>query len=184
MSPPCYRRLSSSGRRVMCDDAVPLLGYWMEKPAALSFEWWYSLQDHALLLLLLAGEQCSARGVLEDFPHALVGLGGALEVLLCANLLADVLSLEVCESVLIQVRECEQGSAPCRDVRTCSGVTGFCDVLCSSSIVFWSYLKSFLHPTRMIGRPWQKCNTSEIHCYTVTVSYLSRQAVVAWCCGT
>lgn len=49
---------------------------------------------------------------------------------------------------------------------TCSGVTGFCDVLCSSSIVLASYLKSFLHPTRMMGRPWQKCRTSEIH-YTL-----------------
>jgi len=67
--------------------------------AELSFGWWYSLQDHALLLLLLAGQQRGARGVLEDLPHALVGLGGALEVLLCANLLADVLSLEVRWSV-------------------------------------------------------------------------------------
>lgn len=48
-------------------------------------------------------------------------------------------------------------------MHTCSGVTGFCDVLCSSSIVFWSYLKSFLQPTRMMGRPEQKCRTSEIH---------------------
>ena len=47
---------------------------------------------------------------------------------------------------------------------TCSGVTGFCEVLCNSSIVFWSYRRSFLHPTRMIGRPWQKCSTSDIHC--------------------
>jgi hypothetical protein len=46
---------------------------------------------------------------------------------------------------------------------TCSGVTGFCEVLCSSSIVFWSKRRSFLHPTRMMGRPWQKCRTSEIH---------------------
>lgn len=52
---------------------------------------------------------------------------------------------------------------------TCSGVTGFCDVLCSSSIVFWSKRKSFLHPTRMMGRPWQKCRTSEIHCGCMSV---------------
>lgn len=51
---------------------------------------------------------------------------------------------------------------------TCSGVTGFCDVLCSSSIVFWSKRRSFLQPTRMMGRPWQKCSTSEIHCATVS----------------
>ena len=30
-------------------------------------------------------------------------------------------------------------------------------------MVFWSYLKSFLQPTRMMGRPEQKCRTSEIH---------------------
>jgi len=53
-------------------------------------------------------------------------------------------------------------------VRTCSGVTGFWEVLCSSSIVFWSKRKSFLQPTRMMGRPWQKCRTSEIHCAIVS----------------
>jgi hypothetical protein len=37
-----------------------------------------------------------------------------------------------------------------------ASVTGFCDVLASSWMVFWSCRKSFLHPTRMIGRPWQK----------------------------
>lgn len=53
-------------------------------------------------------------------------------------------------------------------VLTCSGVTGFWEVLCSSSIVFWSKRKSFLQPTRMMGRPWQKCRTSEIHCAAVS----------------
>jgi hypothetical protein len=33
--------------------------------------------------------------VLEHFPDTLVGLGGALEILLGTNLLADVLGLEV-----------------------------------------------------------------------------------------
>ena len=46
---------------------------------------------------------------------------------------------------------------------TCSGVTGFCDVLWSSSRVLWSLRRSFLQPTRMIGRPGQKWRTSEIH---------------------
>jgi len=36
---------------------------------------------------------------------------------------------------------------------TSSGLTGRCWVLRSSSIVFGSYRKSFLHPTKMIGNP-------------------------------
>ena len=53
-----------------------------------------TLQDLALLLLLLPGEQCGARGVLEHLSNTFVGLGGALEVFLGSNLLADVLGLE------------------------------------------------------------------------------------------
>lgn len=52
-----------------------------------------SLQDRALLLLLLSREQRGARGVLEHFPDAFIGLGRALEVFLGANLLADVFGL-------------------------------------------------------------------------------------------
>lgn len=37
-------------------------------------------------------------------------------------------------------------------------------------MVFWSYRKSFLQPTRMMGRPWQKCRTSEIHCNHTPIS--------------
>lgn len=55
---------------------------------------WDSLQDHATrLLLALPGEESGTGGVLKHLSHALVGLGGALEVLLCANLLADILGL-------------------------------------------------------------------------------------------
>ena len=56
---------------------------------------WGSLQDEALLLALagLPGEQGGARGVLEHLPHALVCLGGALQVLGSANLLANILGL-------------------------------------------------------------------------------------------
>ena len=115
-----------------------------------------SLQDGALLLLLLSCKESCACCVLEDFPDTFVGLGRALEVLLCTNLLADVLSLVVVLAWWVYV-------LLLREKLTCSGVTGFCEVLCSSSIVFWSYLRSFLQPTRMIGRPWQKCRTSEIH---------------------
>ena len=53
-----------------------------------------TLQDLALLLLLLPGEQCGTRGVLKHLSHTFVGLGGALEVFLGSNLLADVLGLE------------------------------------------------------------------------------------------
>lgn len=107
--------------------------------------------------------------MLEDFPDALVGLGRALEILLCSNLLADILSLS---GVLASVT-CDgikQGKA--LSEHTCSGVTGFCEVLWSSSIVFWSYLRSFLQPTRMMGRPWQKCRTSEIHCEVMSNQHL------------
>ena len=52
-----------------------------------------SLQDRALLLLLLPRQQRGAGGVLEHLPHAFVRLGRALEVLLRANLLADVFGL-------------------------------------------------------------------------------------------
>lgn len=103
--------------------------------------------------------------MLEHLSHTLVGLGGALEVLRGANLLADILGLgwEVSISVLLTPSTllCALSETV---VHTCSGVTGFCDVLCSSSMVFWSYLKSFLQPTRMMGRPEQKCMTSENHC--------------------
>ena len=51
------------------------------------------LQDRALLLLLLPREQRGASGVLEHFANAFVGLGGALKVLLGADLLADVFGL-------------------------------------------------------------------------------------------
>lgn len=52
-----------------------------------------SLQDHALLLLLLPRQQRGTRGVLKHLADALVRLGGALEVLYRANLLAHILSL-------------------------------------------------------------------------------------------
>jgi hypothetical protein len=54
------------------------------------------LQDQALLrLLLFPGEQSSSCGVLENLSDTLVRLCGAFEVLLGANLLADILGLAV-----------------------------------------------------------------------------------------
>ncbi len=52
-----------------------------------------ALQNLALLLLLFLGEQGSTGGMLKDFAHTLVGLGGAFEVFVSTNLLADVFGL-------------------------------------------------------------------------------------------
>jgi len=52
-----------------------------------------SLQDHALLLLLLPCEKCGAGRMLEHLADALVRLGGTFEVLDGADLLTDVLGL-------------------------------------------------------------------------------------------
>ena len=51
------------------------------------------LQDQALVFLLLLGQQGGTGGGFEDFANAVVGLGRALEVLVCTNLLADFLAL-------------------------------------------------------------------------------------------
>jgi hypothetical protein len=52
------------------------------------------LQDQALLLLgIFPGGQGSPGGVFKDFPHTLVRLCGALEVLERTDLLADILGL-------------------------------------------------------------------------------------------
>lgn len=52
------------------------------------------LQDLAPLLRLAAlGDEGGAGGVLKDLTDAVVGLGGAFEVLVGANLLADILGL-------------------------------------------------------------------------------------------
>lgn len=61
-----------------------------------------SLQDQALLLALAGfpGKQSSACGVLEHLSHALVGLGGAFEVLAGTDLLADFLSLGLFVSMM------------------------------------------------------------------------------------
>ena len=56
------------------------------------------LEDDALALLAALaglGEQGGTRGVLEDLPHAVVGLGRALEVLGRADLALDLLALKI-----------------------------------------------------------------------------------------
>jgi len=54
--------------------------------------------------------------------------------------------------------------------------TGFCDVFASSWITFWSWRKSCLHPTRMMGSPQQKCWTSDIH-FSCTFSKESGESI-------
>jgi hypothetical protein len=63
------------------------------------------------------------------------------------GLLIDIVSQILNKCILTKKKKAKGTSA---------SVTGFCDVLASSWMVFWSCRKSFLHPTRMIGRPWQK----------------------------
>lgn len=55
-----------------------------------------SLQNEALLLLLLPGGEGGTSGVLEDFPNTLVGLGRALNVLLGTDLVLDLFCLSLC----------------------------------------------------------------------------------------
>lgn len=53
-----------------------------------------TLQDNALLILLLLGQKCGTCGMFEDFTDTLIGLCWALKVLVCANLLTDFLTLD------------------------------------------------------------------------------------------
>lgn len=118
----------------------------------------FDLQDQALLALpTLASQQGGAGGRFEDFTNTLVGFGRAFEVFVGTDLLTHFLALERPTSVLVAVCLGESKK------RTCSGVTGFWEVFASSSMVFGSCRRSHLHPTRMMGRPWQKWRTSEIH---------------------
>lgn len=52
-----------------------------------------SLQDLALLLLWLVGEKCRTCGVFKHLTNTLIRLGGAFKVLVCTNLLANILGL-------------------------------------------------------------------------------------------
>jgi hypothetical protein len=136
-----------------------------------------ALEDHALVLLLtalalalLVVEQSKPRRNLEHLADALVGLGRALDILLGLDLLADSLALndanhehdcKLCRGVMRRtagpMRLCFRLAGGRGELRigdawfqlTSSGEIGFWFVLRSSSMVFWSYRRSFLHPTRM-----------------------------------
>jgi hypothetical protein len=51
------------------------------------------LQNQAFLLLLLLGQECGTGCVLEHLTNTLIRFRGAFEILVCANLLADFLTL-------------------------------------------------------------------------------------------
>jgi hypothetical protein len=67
----------------------------IENPLALEEERsiWVALQDNALLLLLLLGQERGACGVFENLTDTLICLGRTLEVLVGTNLLANLLTL-------------------------------------------------------------------------------------------
>ena len=54
-----------------------------------------ALQNNALLLLLLLGQESGACGVFENLTDTLIRLCGTLKVLVGANLLADFLTLYI-----------------------------------------------------------------------------------------
>jgi hypothetical protein len=54
-----------------------------------------ALQDNALLLLLLLGQERGACGVFENLTDTLICLCGTLKVLVGANLLANLLALNI-----------------------------------------------------------------------------------------
>lgn len=54
-----------------------------------------ALQDNALLLLLLLGQERGACGVFENLTDTLICLCGTLKVLVGANLLANLLALYI-----------------------------------------------------------------------------------------
>jgi hypothetical protein len=57
------------------------------------WKWEIRLQDQALLLFLLFGQESGTRGVLKDLADTFVGLGGTLEVLVAVDLSANLLTL-------------------------------------------------------------------------------------------
>lgn len=105
---------------------------------------------------LLLAEKGSSGGTLKDFTNTLASSGRTFNILSRMNLLSNSQSLgNGCQDTITLDQ---------RLSLTSSVVTGRCEVFLSSSITRGSRLRSFLHPTRMMGRPAQKCMTSLIHC--------------------
>ena len=121
------------------------------------------LQNNAARLLLATlapGEERGTSRILEHLPNSFAGSSRALEVLLGTNLLGNSHTLRASP---VQNRILARALSS----RTSSGVTGLWFVFLSSSITLGSRRRSFLQATRIIGRPGQKCMTSEIHCITL-----------------
>jgi len=121
-----------------------------------------SQNDAARLLLatLAPGKEGSTSRVLEHLPNTLAGSSRALEVLFSANLLCHSHALHMPSQNCFLVRA--------QPSHTSSGVTGLWFVFLNSSITLGSRRRSFLQATKIIGRPGQKCMTSEIHCTTTS----------------
>ena len=62
-----------------------------------------SLQNNALLLVLLLGQECSTSSMLENLTDTLIRLCGALEILVGANLLANFLTLHMNVSMTLEI---------------------------------------------------------------------------------
>jgi hypothetical protein len=75
----------------------------IEDPLALEEERsiWVALQDNALLLLLLLGQERGACGVFENLTDTLICLCRTLKVLVGTNLLANLLTLCIIISLIL-----------------------------------------------------------------------------------
>lgn len=88
-----------------------------------------------LLAATLLGEEGGAGRVLEDLTDSLVGLRRALEILVCTNLLADLLTLFCVLAWCMEMTRVPKDAMPRKtplqekSFHTCSGVTGFWLVL-------------------------------------------------------
>jgi len=95
-------------------------------------------------------QQSTTCGLLKHLTNTLVGLCRTLQVFLGLDGLPHVVSLLLRHWLLWS--------------------------FASSATVFWSCLRSFLHPTRMTGRYGQKWTTSEIH-FSCTLSSESGESM-------
>jgi len=121
-----------------------------------------SLDDDALVSSSVRSEKRSPSCVLEDFANTFARLCRTFEVVFRSNLLCYRLTLH---GHLSATEAFENVSG-----HTSSGVTGRWLTFLNSSMVLGSLLKSFLHPTSIIGRPAQKCITSAIHYPIVSIA--------------
>lgn len=119
-------------------------------------------------VLALADLQSCPGGHLKNLPHAILGLGGALQVANGADPVGHVSALFGFNR-LLQVFKHRQRGLNCgvvikqKPYSTQSAGKHTCFILASSLRVCSSFLRSFLLPTRMMGTLGQKCFTSGVH---------------------